>query len=413
MNGRRVVVTGMGVVTALGCTLDSFWKRLISGYSGVRNITKFDASAYPVKIAAEVIEFDIDSFIAKKEQRRMDQFCHFAVSSAKMAVTDSGLDMSKENPDRVGVIVTSGVGGLRTLEEQHTILMEKGPTRCSPFMIPQMIVNIPAGLIAIEYNMKGPNYAVVSACASSAHALGDAFRLIQRGDADMMVAGGAEAGICALSLAGFSAMRALSTRNDDPARASRPFDAERDGFILGDGAACLILEEYEHAKQRGARIYSEIGGFGMTCDAFHMTAPTEDGSGAAKAMGLAMKDAGVNPGEVGYINAHGTSTPLNDKVETRAIKGAFGEEGAKKVFVSSSKSMTGHLLGAAGALETVVCSFVLSRGVVPPTINQEKPDPDCDLDYVPNTARNADISICLNNSLGFGGHNASILIKKI
>jgi len=413
MNERRVVVTGMGVVTALGCSLDSFWNRLISGYSGVRTITKFDVSSYPVKIAAEVIEFEIDAFISRKEQRRMDQFCHYAVASAKMAIKDSGLDMSAENPDKVGVIVTSGVGGLQTLEEQHIVLREKGPSRCSPFMIPQMIINMPSGLIAIEYNMKGPNYAVVSACASSAHAIGDALRLIQRGDADVMITGGAEAGICELSLAGFSSMRALSARNDEPQKASRPFDADRDGFVLGDGAACLVLEEYEHARRRGARIYSEIAGFGMSCDAFHITAPSEDGSGAAKAMLNAMNDASVSPEDVGYINAHGTSTPLNDKVETKAIKLAMGQDRAKKVFISSSKSMTGHLLGAAGSLESVVCSMVLYKGVVPPTINYEKPDPDCDLDYVPNCARNADIKVCLNNSLGFGGHNACVVLRKI
>ena len=413
MQGRRAVITGMGVVSALGSTREAFWQRLTAGHSGVRRITKFDATAYPSQIAAEVVEFDVDAFIGKKEQRRMDQFCHYAMAAAKMAVRDSGLDMSKEVPERVGVIVTSGVGGLQTLEEQHSILLNKGPTRCSPFMIPQMIVNIPAGMIAIEFNMQGPNYAVVSACASSAHALGDALRLIQRGDADVILTGGAEAAVCPLGVGGFSAMRALSTRNDAPEKASRPFDAQRDGFVIGEGAGCLVVEELEHARKRGAQIFCELGGFGMSCDAFHMTAPVEDGNGAARAMRNAMKDGGVGPEDIGYINAHGTSTPLNDKVETRAIKAAFGEDRARKVMISSSKSMTGHVLGAAGAIETVVCAMVLKTGVVPPTINYENPDPDCDLDYVPNTARKADVNVCLNNSLGFGGHNACVLLKKL
>jgi len=403
----------MGVVSALGCTRETFWQRLTAGHSGVRMISKFDASAYPSRIAAEVVEFDVDAYVAKKEQRRMDQFCHYAMAAAKMAIGDAGLDMSKEDPERVGVIVTSGVGGLQTLEEQHTILLNKGPTRCSPFMIPQMIVNIPAGMIAIEHNMQGPNYAVVSACASSAHALGDVLRLIQRGDADVMLTGGAEAAVCPLGVGGFGAMRALSTRNDAPEKASRPFDAQRDGFVIGEGSACLVVEELEHARRRGAQIFCELGGFGMSCDAFHMTAPIEDGRGAARAMGNAMKDAGVGPDAVGYINAHGTSTPLNDKVETKAIKGALGEDRARKVMISSSKSMTGHMLGAAGAVETVVCAMVLNTGVIPATINYENPDPDCDLDYVPNTARQADVSVCLNNSLGFGGHNACVLLKKL
>lgn len=412
MQGRRAVITGMGVVSALGCTRETFWQRLMAGHSGARKITKFDASAYPSRIAAEVIEFDVDAYVSKKEQRRMDQFCHYAMAAAKMAIRDSGLDMSKEDPERVGVIVTSGVGGLQTLEEQHTILLNRGPSRCSPFMIPQMIVNIPAGMIAIEHNMQGPNYAVVSACASSAHALGDVLRLIQRGDADVMLTGGAEAAVCPLAVGGFGAMRALSTRNDDPEKASRPFDAQRDGFVIGEGSACLVVEELEHARRRGAQIFCELGGFGMSCDAFHMTAPIEDGRGAARAMGNAMKDAGVGPDAVGYINAHGTSTPLNDKVETRAIKSALGEDRARKVMISSSKSMTGHMLGAAGAVETVVCAMVLKTGVIPATINYEYPDPDCDLDYVPNTTRQADVSVCLNNSLGFGGHNACVLLKK-
>ncbi|OGV64570.1 MAG: beta-ketoacyl-[acyl-carrier-protein] synthase II [Lentisphaerae bacterium RIFOXYC12_FULL_60_16] len=413
MQARRVVITGIGIVSALGANKDVFWKRLTSGHSGIRRITKFDATDYASKIAAEVVEYDLDAFVPKKEQRRMDQFCHYAMGAARLAMQDSGLDMARENPERVGVLVTSGVGGLQTLEEQHTVLVNKGPGRCSPFMIPQMIVNIPAGLIAIEYNMQGPNFAVVSACASSAHAVGDALRLIQRGDADVIVTGGAEAAVCSLGIAGFCAMRALSTRNDDPQKASRPFDRDRDGFVMGEGAAVVMIEEYEHARQRGATIYCEVGGFGMSCDAFHMTAPADDGSGAARAMQMAMKDAGVTADAITYINAHGTSTPLNDKIETRAIKRALGETAARKVMISSSKSMTGHLLGAAGALETAVCAMAIQTGVVPPTINQENPDPDCDLDYVPNTARSHDVRVCLNNSLGFGGHNACVLLRKL
>jgi 3-oxoacyl-[acyl-carrier-protein] synthase II len=326
-------------------------------------------------------------------------------------MADSGIDMKTENPERVGAIVGSGIGGLQTLEFQHSILREKGPDRCSPFMIPQMIANMAGGLIAIEFNMKGPNYSVVSACASAAHSIGDALRIIQRGDADVMLSGGAEASVCELGIAGFCALRALSTRNDAPEKASRPFDVDRDGFVMGDGAALVVIEELERARKRGAKIYCEIGGFGMSCDAFHMTAPADDGEGAARAMQGAIKDAGMNKEDINYINAHGTSTPLNDKIETKAIKGAFGDY-AKKVMISSTKSMTGHLLGAAGGIETAFCALVLRDQVVPPTINYENPDPLCDLDYVPNTARQAKVNVCLNNSFGFGGHNACLLLKK-
>jgi len=408
---RRAVITGIGVVSSLGCELKTFWDRIKAGHSGVRRIQKFDASKMAAQIAGEVVEFNPDIFVPKKEQRRMDEFSLFAMVAAKMAMADSGIDMKVENPERVGAIVGSGVGGLQTLEVQHSVLKEKGPDRCSPFMIPQMISNMAGGLIAIEFNMKGPNYCVVSACASGAHSLGDALRLIQRGDADVVLSGGAEASVCEIGVAGFCALRALSTRNDAPEKASRPFDKDRDGFVMGDGAALLVLEELERAKKRGAKIYAELSGFGMSCDAFHMTAPADDGEGAARAMKNAIKDAGMTPEDIDYINAHGTSTPLNDKIETRAIKGALGDR-ARKVMVSSTKSMTGHLLGAAGGIETAVCALALHDQIAPPTINYTTPDPDCDLDYVPNTARPTKIRACLNNSLGFGGHNACLLLKK-
>jgi len=408
---RKAVITGIGVVTPLGLDVKVFWERLVSGRSGIRRITKFDASQLASQIAGEVIDFDADSYIPKKDQRRLDEYSQYAMVAADMAIADSGMDMNAQDPERIGAIVASGIGGLRTLEIQHTVLMEKGANRCSPFMIPQMISNMATGLIAIKHNLKGPNYGVVSACASAPHAIGDALRLIQRGDVDAMLAGGAEASICELGVAGFCAMRALSTRNDEPARASRPFDAERDGFIMSEGSAVLVMEDMERAKKRGATIYCEVAGIGMTCDAYHVTAPAEDGKGAAQAMKLAMKDGGVGPEDVDYINAHGTSTPLNDKVETKAIKSAMGEDRARKVMISSSKSMIGHLLGAAGGIEAVVCALAIRDKVVPPTINYENPDPECDLDYVPNTAREAVVRACLTNSLGFGGHNATLLLK--
>ena len=408
---RRAVITGMGVVSPLGCDLERFWERIRAGQSGVRPIEKFDASQYEVRIAGQVTEFDVNRFIDRKEQRRMDEFCWFAMGAASLAITDSGLNMSAETPERVGVIVGSGVGGLQTLEEQHTILREKGPSRCSPFMIPQMIVNMAGGLIAIKHNMKGPNFCVVSACASAAHSLGDGLRLIQRGDADVIMTGGSEAPVCPLGVAGFTAMRALSRRNDEPQRASRPFDRDRDGFVIAEGAAIMVLEELEHARKRGAKIYCEVAGMGATCDAYHMTAPSDDGEGAARAMKIAMQDAGLRPEDVHYINAHGTSTSLNDKFETMAIKTALGPDASRKVMISSSKSMTGHMLGAAAGIETVVCALALRDGIVPPTINYENADPECDLDYVPNVAREVKIKAALNNSLGFGGHNACIAIK--
>ncbi len=412
MSTRRVVVTGLGVISPLGCDINVFWQRLCAGTSGIGKITKFDASAMATQIAAEVREFEIDKYIPKKEQRRMDPFCHYAMAAGKLAVQDAGLQMSAEDPARVGCMVGSGVGGLVTMEDQHSVLLQKGPDRCSPFMIPQMIVNMASGLIAIEHGMKGPNYCVVSACASGAHSIGEAVRQIQHGDADVMVAGGAEAVICPLGIAGFSAMRAMSTRNDDPTRASRPFDKDRDGFVMGEGAGIIVLEEYEHAVKRGARIYCEAAGYGATCDASHITAPAPGGEGAARAMSNAIRDAGLTPDMIDYVNAHGTSTPLNDKNETAAVKAALGEQ-AKKVMVSSTKSMTGHLLGAAGGIETVICALAIQKGVVPGTMNYTTPDPDCDLDYVPNAAREFKIRACLNNLLGFGGHNCALLLKRV
>lgn len=410
---KRVVITGVGIVSPLGCTLDVFWNRMKSGYSGGRAIQSFDATAFDTRIACELVDFNPDLFLDKKEQRRMDPYSQYALAASKMAVEHSGLNLSAENPERAGVIVSSGIGGLKTLQTQHNVLRERGPSRCSPFMIPQMIANIASGLVAIQYGFKGPNFGLVSACASSAHSIGEAMKIIGRGDADIMLAGGSEAAVCELGVAGFCAMKAMSTRNDDPARASRPFDLNRDGFVMGEGACVLVLEELERARKRGAAIICEVAGFGMTCDAYHITAPDEKGEGAARAMSLALKDAGISPDQVDYVNAHGTSTPLNDKIESLAVKIALGEANARKVMVSSTKSMTGHLLGAAGALETGVCALAIRDGVVPPTINYETPDPDCDLDYVPNTAREAKVRVCLNNSLGFGGHNACLAIKAV
>jgi len=411
MESRQVVVTGLGVVSPLGCDLARFWERITKGESGIGPITKFDASGMETRIAGEVRELDLDAFVDRKEQRRMDPYAHYAMAAAKMAMADSGLDPSREDPTRAGVIVGSGVGGLWTLQTQHKQLLDKGPSRVSPFMIPMMISNMASGLIAIAYNLKGPNYGIVSACASAAHCIGDAIRQIKMGEADIMVAGGAEAAICALGISGFAIMKAMSTRNDEPTKASRPFDLHRDGFVMGEGAAILILEELEHARKRGARIYCEAVEIGATCDAFHMTAPPDDGEGAARAMAAALRRAGIQPEEVDYINAHGTSTPLNDRCETAAIKTVFGEH-ARRLMVSSTKSMTGHLLGAAGGIESVVCALAIRHGVVPPTINYETPDPACDLDYVPNQAREVPIRVALNNAFGFGGHNACLVFRK-
>ncbi len=408
---RRAVITGVGLVSPLGCDIQDVWDKLKSGRSGVGRIEHFDASAFASQIAGEVSGFDPDAFIPRKERRRMDRFCQYAMGAAKLAANDAGLDKELGNPERRGAVIGSGIGGLETFETQHSVLLEKGPSRCSPFMIPQMISNMAGGLIAIEFDLKALNYCTVTACASSAHALGMGMRAIRENDADLMFVGGAEASSTPMGIAGFCAMRALSTRNDEPEKASRPFDRERDGFVMADGASILVIEELEHARARGARIYAEIAGFGMTCDAYHITAPEEKGDGARRAMAQAMEDGGVAPSDVDYINAHGTSTPLNDKMETAAIKGALGDEASRSVMVSSSKSMTGHMLGAAGGFEAVVCALALKHGVVPPTINYQTPDPECDLDYVPNEAREKKLSVCLSNSLGFGGHNASLLLK--
>lgn len=410
---RRAVITGIGLVSPLGSDLKLFWDRITSGKSGIGKVTKFDTTNFDAKIGGQVVEFNPDTYVSKKDQRRMDEFSVLAMGAAKLAAADSGIQFALENPERAGCLIGSGIGGIQTLEVQMAILFEKGPARCSAFMIPQMISNMAAGLVAIEMNLRGPNYSVTSACATAAHSIGDAARMIRYGDADIMLAGGSEAAISKLGMAGFCALRALSTRNDDPQKASRPFDAGRDGFVMSDGAAVVVLEEMERAKKRGARIYCEVAGFGMTCDAFHMTAPAEDANGSSRAMKLAMSDAKLNPEDVSYINAHGTSTQLNDKIETKAIKIALGEEKARKVMISSSKSMTGHLLGAAGGIETAVCAMAITTGIVPPTINYETPDPECDLDYVPNTARQAPVKVCLNNSFGFGGHNACLLLRSV
>jgi len=411
MQRRRVVITGLGVVTPLGCEIEKFWQRLIAGQSGVRRTTRIDVSRYASQIAGELVEFNVDQFVGKKEQRRMDPFSHYGIAASKLAMTDSGLDMNVENPERIGCSVSSGVGGLQILEEQHTILMTKGPSRFSPFMIPQMLSNMAAGLIAIELNLKGPNFCIVTACASATHSLGEALRRIQWGEADVMFAGGTEAPLCDLGIGGFCALRALSTRNDAPEKASRPFDKDRDGFVIGEGAGVIVVEELERAQKRGAKIYCELAGYGSTCDAYHMTAPDQTGSGAARGMRIAMADAGLTPADIDYVNAHGTSTAMNDKCETAAIKLSLGLERAKQIMVSSTKGMTGHLLGAAGGVESAAVALALQRGVVPPTINYTTPDPDCDLDYVPNVAREAKLRAVLKNSLGFGGHNATLCFK--
>ena len=410
---RRVVVTGLGVVSPVGSTLDSFWAAIQAGENGVGPITYFDTSAFDTKFAGQVKGFNVEDFMTKKEARHMDPFCHYGVAAAKMAVDDSGLDMAKEDATRVGVVASSGVGGLQILQSQMDVLRSRGPGRFSPFIIPQMITNILPGIISINHGMKGPNFAIVTACASGTHCIGESLELIRRGKADVMLAGGSEGAICELGVGGFNAMRALSTRNDSPQTASRPFDKDRDGFVMGEGAGMLIVEEYEHAKARGAKIYCELAGFGCTGDAYHITAPDESASGPSRGMMLAMQDAGLTPADIDYVNAHGTSTPLNDAGETKAIKLALGEERARQIAVSSTKSMTGHLLGAAGGVESVICALAIRDGVLPPTMNYTTPDPACDLDYVPNAARKGKIRACLNNSLGFGGHNATLCFKAV
>lgn len=412
MRKNRVVVTGLGVITPVGNDVSTFWSALKSGKSGAGPITSFDTSGFDSRIAAEVKGFDPTLYgISVKDVRHLEKFVQYAVASSKQAIADASLNLDKENRHRIGVLVGSGIGGLYTIEEQNKIYLNKGPSRLSPFLIPMLIVNEAAGQVAINFGLKGPNSCVATACASGAHAIGDASRIIERGDADVMICGGTESCIVATGVGGFCALKALSTRNDEPEKASRPFDAKRDGFVIGEGCGLVVLESVEHAKKRKAHVYAELCGYGMSCDAYHITAPDPDGEGATQAMREALKDAKANPEDIDYINAHGTSTKLNDKVESMAIKRALGAY-AKKTMVSSTKSMTGHMLGAAGGVEFVVCVLAIKDGVVPPTINYEYPDPDCDLDYVPNTARETEVDVCLSNSLGFGGHNATLIVKK-
>ena len=410
---RRVVVTGLGVVTPLGHQLDVFWNNLISGQSGIDVITAFDPALFDTKIAGEVKkDFDpLPAFPSAKDLRRTDRYSQFGVYAGREALLDSGLELAKENLDEIGVFLGSGIGGLATTTEQVKVLLERGPGRLSPFMIPMLISNMASGLFSMYHNLRGPNFATCSACATANHAIGEAWRTIKMGDAQVMFAGGAEATIVPVGIGGFCAMRAMSTRNDDPKRASRPFDKDRDGFVMGEGAGILVLEELEHALKRGAKIYCEIAGYGNTADAHHLTAPSPDGEGAARCMKMALRSGGLNPTDISYINAHGTSTPQGDVCETLAIKTVFGDH-AKKVAVSSTKGATGHMLGAAGAVEMTACALAIKNGVVPPTINYTTPDPECDLDYVPNTARSLPVNAIVNNSFGFGGHNSTIAAKK-
>jgi 3-oxoacyl-[acyl-carrier-protein] synthase II len=416
---QRVVVTGLGALTPVGNTTEEFWASLTQGRSGIGPITKFDAQTktasgeyqFVTRIAGEVRNFDPLKYVDKKEARRLDPYLQYAIACSVMAMEDSGLDTGRVDATRFGVLIGSGIGGITTLLDSHKVLLEKGPDRVSPFFVPMLIINMASGLVSMRFGAKGPNSAVVTACATGNHAIGDAFRLIQRGTADIMIAGGAEAIIVPLTIAGFCSMKAMSTRNDEPEKASRPFDADRDGFVCGEGGGILVLESLEHAVRRDARIYAEIVGYGMTGDAHHMTAPDPEGDGAARAMAEALRDAGIAPGDIGYVNAHGTSTPYNDKFETLAIKRVFGEH-AGRVAVSSTKSMTGHLLGAAGGIEAIASVLALHHGLLPPTINYETPDPECDLDYIPNQARKQDVELALSNAFGFGGTNATLVFRK-
>ncbi|HTO92036.1 MAG TPA: beta-ketoacyl-ACP synthase II [Candidatus Sulfotelmatobacter sp.] len=408
--GSRVFVTGAGVISPIGNDMERFWSELIAGKSGAGPITRFDTSAYETRFACEVKDFSVEPVLDRKEAKRMDRFVQFAVMASHEALERSGIDRSKVNLDRFGVLIGSGIGGMETFESQHRALLEKGPGRVSPFFIPMMISDMAAGQVSIQFGLRGPNFCTVSACASGAHAIGEALRLLRAGDADMMLAGGAEATITPMAVAGFGNMRALSTRNDEPQRASRPWDQDRDGFVVGEGAGVLILETEEHARRRGASILCELVGYGASGDAYHMTAPSEDGNGAARAMRRALQDGGMSPNEVQYINAHGTSTPAGDPIEVAAVKDVFGEH-ARRLMMSSTKSMTGHLLGAAGGLEAVVTALTITRGIVPPTINLEKPDPKCDLDFVPQQARTIPVKAAISNSFGFGGHNVTLAMR--
>jgi 3-oxoacyl-[acyl-carrier-protein] synthase II len=411
MEPRRVVITGMGVISPLGEDVEEFWTRLTAGESGIGPVTRFPIAEYDTRIAGELKDFRADRYMDRKDARRADLFVQYAIAGTTKAVAQAGIANGNVDPTRYGVVVGSGIGGIATFEDQHKNLLEKGPSRVSPFFIPMMISDMASGMVSIQFGAKGPNYCTVSACSSGAHAVGDAFRIIQNNEADVMITGGTEAPITPVAFAGFCSMKAMSTRNDDPVRASRPFDSERDGFVMGEGAGILVLEELEHAKRRGATILAEVIGYGATGDAHHMTAPAPEGEGAARAMRAAICDSGLALESIGYLNAHGTSTPLNDKFETQAIKSVFGDH-AKEVPISSTKSMTGHLLGAAGGLETIICVLALQRQTLPPTINYENPDPDCDLDYVPNTARPVELQAALSNSLGFGGHNVTLALSR-
>jgi 3-oxoacyl-[acyl-carrier-protein] synthase II len=412
LSGRRVVITGVGAVTCLGTDARANWRALLEGRSGIGPITRFDVASFAVRFAGEVREFNPEKWIDPREVARIDRYAQFAIAATQEAVEQSGIDWSKLPPDRCGVSLGSGIGGLESLEEQHTLMIQKGRSKTSPYLIPKMMANSAAGLVSIRFGLTGPNIALATACASAHHSMGEAFRIIQRGEADVMLAGGAEATITPIGIGGFASMRALSTRNDDPQGASRPFDKDRDGFVVGEGAGMLVFEEYEAARKRGAKILAELKGYGLSGDGHHITAPDPEGTGASKAMSDAIRDAGIPPEQVAYVNAHGTSTPMNDRIETLAIKRVFGDH-AKKLAVSSTKSMIGHLLGASGGVGLVFSVLSLIDGKVHPTINYRTPDPDCDLDYVPNAARDLKVSAVLVNSFGFGGHNASLLVCKI
>jgi len=412
LSKRRVVITGMGVVSPIGLNLSDNWQALMAGTSGIGQITQFDATGFPATIAGEVRGFDVTQYISEKEARRMDRFIHLGMAAGIQAVKDSGLEVTEANAEQIGVHIGSGIGGLNTMEGATKTILEKGHRRITPFYIPMSIINMISGNLSILYGMKGPNLAMVTACATATHAIGDAARLIEYGDADVMVAGGAESAVTPTGMAGFGNAKALSTRNDDPATASRPWDKDRDGFVLGEGAGVVVLEEYEFAKKRGARIYCELAGFGMSGDAYHMTSPSEGGEGAARCMRNAMRNAGINSDEIEYVNAHGTSTPQGDRAETMAAKAAFGDH-ARKIAMSSTKSMTGHLLGAAGGVEAIYTALAIHHQVAPPTMNIFTPDPECDLDYVPNTPREMSIRAALSNSFGFGGTNGTLVFRRL
>ena len=410
MNDRRVVITGMGVVTPLGSELELFWDNLLKGQSGIGQITRFDTTDYDCRIAGEVRDFEPRNvFNNPKDVKRTDRFTQMAMGASKMAIKDSGIEVEKTNRERFGVIVSSGIGGLKTLEDQHSALLNKGPSRVSAFTIPMLISNMASGLISMEFGLQGPNMCIVTACATSNNAIGESWRIIKFGDADIFLAGGSEASIIPIGLGGFSAMKALSTRNDEPERASRPFDRDRDGFVMGEGAGVVVVEELGHAKARGAKIYCELTGYGLSGDAYHMTAPPPDGEGAARAMKMALERASIRPEQVDYVNAHATSTDLGDICETRAIKTVFGEHAKNGLSISSTKSMTGHLLGGAGAVEMAICALAIRDSIIPPTINLENPGDECDLDYTPNKAREKKVRVAVNNSFGFGGHNATLI----